>query len=44
MVDDPPIGEQRRCIDHSTGSAEEGNVGTFKCSGTWDFDLLSDVF
>ena len=44
MVDDPQIGEQRRCIDHSAGSASEDNLGTFKSSGARDFDLLGNVF
>lgn len=44
MVDDPQIGEQRPYIDHSAGSAEEGNVGTFKSSGARDCDPLRGVF
>jgi hypothetical protein len=43
-VDDPQIGERRRCIDRSIGTAEEGDVGMFGFSGARGFDPLGDVF
>ena len=44
MVDDPQIGERRRCIDHSIGTAEDGDVRMFRFSGARGFDPLGDAF
>ncbi len=40
----PRFGEQRRCIDHSIGAAEKGDVGMFRISGARGFDPLGDAF